>query len=89
MTEKEIQLLGFETHHDNGAGDWDKYHYYTYTVAKGLEFITNASDEVKPHSANWYVEIFNTEPTIRFTEFGEVQALINLLEKRVIKKDGK
>ena len=88
MTEKEIQLLGFETHHDNGGEMWDKYYYYTYTVVMGLQFITNASDEIK-EGEEWYVEIFNTEPTIRFTEFGEVQALINLLEKRVIKKDGK
>jgi hypothetical protein len=88
MTEKEIQLLGFETHYDNGGEMWDKYYYYTHKVAMGLQFITNASDEIKER-VEWYVEIFNTEPTIRFTEFGEVQALINLLEKRVIKKDGK
>lgn len=88
MTEKEIQLLGFEKKYDNGGGDWDKYHYYSYEIAMGLGFISNASDEIKDDN-QWYVEIFNTEPTIRFTGFGEVQALINLLEKRVIKKDGK
>jgi len=84
MTEKEIQLLGFEINYDDGGGNWDKYHYYTYTVAQGFEFISNANDEIK-EDGEWYVEIFNTEPTIRFTEFEKVQSLINLLEKQIVK----
>ena len=84
MTEKEIQLLGFEINYDDGGGNWGKYHYYTYTVAQGFEFISNANDEIK-EGEEWYVEIFNTEPTIRFTEFEKVQSLINLLEKQIVK----
>ena len=83
MTEKEIQLLGFEMQVDDGGGSWDKYHYYTYTVARGLEFISNASDEVK-EGEEWYVEFFESAPAIRFYGFGEVQALINLLEKHKV-----
>ena len=86
MTEKQIQLLGFEVNYDDGGGDWDKYHYYTYTVAQGFQFISNASDEVG-EDGQWYVEVFNTDPEIRFTEFGEMQALINLLEKRRVKNE--
>ena len=82
MTEKQIQLLGFECNTVDGTGMWSKYHYYTYYVG-GLELQSNASDEVKPHSSDWYVEF--TRSAIRFTEFGEVQALINLLENRKIK----
>ena len=82
MTENQIQLLGFEVNYDDGNGNWDKYHYYTYYVG-GLELQSNPSDEVKPHSSEWYVEF--TRSAIRFTEFGEVQALINLLESRKIK----
>ena len=85
MTEKEIQLLGFETNHDDGGGSWEKYHYYTYKIADGFQFISNASDEIKDD--NWYVEIFNTDPVIRFDSFGEVQALINLIENRKIKTE--
>ena len=88
MTEKEIQLLGFEVNYDDGGGDWDKYHYYTYTVARGFEFISNASDEVG-EDGQWFVEFFDSDPEIRFTEFGEVQALLNLLNKRVVKKEEK
>lgn len=85
MTEREIQLLGFEVNYDNGGGDWDKYHYYTYTVAQGFEFISNASDEVG-EDGEWYVEFFDSDPEIRFYEFGEIQALLNTLEKHKIKK---
>jgi hypothetical protein len=84
MTEREIQLLGFEVNYDNGNGNWEKYHYYSYTVARGFQFITNASDEVG-EDGQWYIEFFDSEPTIRFTEFGEVQALINLLTSRIVK----
>jgi len=78
MTEKEIQLLGFERQDEND--DKDPFHYYTYTVARGFEFISNSSDEVE--DGQWYIEFFESDPMIRFTQFGEVQTLINLLEKR-------
>lgn len=83
MTEREIQLLGFEINHDDGDGFFDKYHYYTYKIANGFEFISNANDEIK-EGEEWYVEFFESEPTIRFTKFEEVQSLINLLAKRVV-----
>jgi len=84
MTEKQIQLLGFEMNVDDGGGSWHKYHYYSYTVAQGLQFISNASDEIK-EDGQWFIEVFNTDPVIRFTEFGEVQALINLLTSKIVK----
>lgn len=88
MTEKEIKLLEFELNYEDSGGVDEKYHYYTYTVAVGLQFISNACNEVG-EDGQWYVEFFDSNPTIRFTEFGEVQALINLLEKRIIKSDTK
>lgn len=78
MTEHELQLLGFEK--QNSDEDW---YYYTYTVARGLEFITNASDEIEDD--NWFVEFFESDPVVRFAEFGEVQAFINLLTSRIVK----
>jgi hypothetical protein len=93
MTEKEIQLLGFEKQEDGGielsddeSGLWieHEFHYYTYDIAMGLDLISNSNDQVG-EDGEWFVEIFNTEPAIRFTEFGEVQALINLLQSRIIK----
>jgi hypothetical protein len=83
MTEKEIQLLGFEREeYSDFDGDW---HYYSYQIAKGFGFISSASNEVG-EDKKWFVDFFDSYPQIRFTEFGEVQALINLIEKRVINK---
>ena len=93
MTEKEIQLLGFEKQEDGGievsddlGGMWieDEFYYYTYDIAMGLSLISNSNDQVG-EDGKWFVEVFNTEPAIRFTEFGEVQALINLLQSRIVK----
>lgn len=94
MTEREIQLLGFEKQEDGGIeisddenGVWveDEFHYYTYDIVNGLTLISNSNDEIG-EDGQWFIEVFNTEPSIRFTEFGEVQALINLLESRIVKK---
>jgi hypothetical protein len=91
MTEKEIQLLGFEKQEDGGievsddeGGLWieDEFYYYTYDIVDGFELISSSNNEVG-EDGQWFVEIFNTEPSIRFTEFGEVHALINLLQSRI------
>jgi len=79
MTEREIQLLGFERQ-DSEDGEYSFY-YYIYKIVYGLEFISNANDDLIDGD-EWYIDIFNTDPHIRFTEFGDVQGLINILEKR-------
>lgn len=85
MTERELQLLGFEMNIDDGEGAWDKYHYYTYKVSRGLEFISNASDEIK-EGDEWFVEFFDSDSEIRLWDFGEMQNLLKILEKHKIKK---
>jgi hypothetical protein len=88
MTEKEIQLLGFERHYERGVeceddlgNTWteDEFYYYTYTIARGFELISNSSDDTE--NGEWFVEFFETDPTIRFYDFAKTQALINMLEK--------
>ena len=79
MTEKQIQLLGFERE----ILEFDDEYYYSYQIANGFGFISSSSDEVK--DGEWYVDFFDSWPNIRFTSFEEVQSLINLIEKRVIK----
>jgi hypothetical protein len=86
MTEKEIKLLGFKRE-DMNDGDYSGY-YYAYRIANGFEFLSNANDETG-EGGEWFVEFFNSDPQILFYEFGEVQALINLIEKRVVKEDKK
>ena len=82
MTEREIQLLRFQKE-EMKEHEEDESYYYALDIVDGLTFITQANDEIKDD--NWYVEVFNTDPFIRFTEFGEVQALINLLTSRIVK----
>ena len=85
MTEHELKLLGFtkeSSEYGLNVDDEDVAYYYVYTVADGLEFISADSADVK--NDEWWIEVFNTDPEVRFTEFGEVQALINLLESRKV-----
>jgi hypothetical protein len=79
MTEKEIQLLGFEkqTSPDND------FYYYTLGIANGLSFISSANDEVK--NDEWFVEFFDTDPAVRYTNFANFQALLNNLKRHVLK----
>ncbi len=82
MTEKELKMLGFESE-DMKAFDEDDDYYYVLDIVDGLTFISQAASEVK--SNKWYVEVFNTDPQIRFEKFEELQALINLLNNRIVK----
>lgn len=82
MTEREVILLGF-TSEELKEHEEDESYYYVLDIVDGLAFITRSNEEIKDD--NWYVEVFNTDPAIRFTEFGEVQALINLLTSRIVK----
>jgi hypothetical protein len=83
MTEKELILLGFKSE-EIKEHDEDESYYYALDVVDGLTFITTTNEEIK--DGEWYVEVFNTNPLIRFNEFGELQALINLLTNRIVKK---
>jgi hypothetical protein len=81
MTEKEIQKLGFKK---QVVKDLDhSFYYYTLDFRNGLSFISNANDEVK--NEEWFVEFFDVDPEIFFTEFKEFKTLINLLSKKKIK----
>ena len=82
MTEREIQLLGFSKE-EMKEHDEDDTYYYVLDIVDGLTFITRSNDEII--NDEWYVEVFNTDPNIRFFSFGEVQSLINLLTSRIVK----
>ena len=83
MTEKEIQLLGFQKENLVDYDQEDSY-YYVLDIVEGLTFITPTKDDIK--NDEWYVEIFNTDPFIRFRKFEEVQVLINKLTKAIVKE---
>jgi len=81
MTEKEVQLLGFEKHYFDNEIDY----YYVHDITAGLSFISSSGEEAVGYG-QWFVEVFNTEHPVRFYKFEEVQSLINLLEKHLIRK---
>lgn len=83
MTERELILLGFKSE-EIKEHDEDESYYYALDIVDGLTFISPTNEEIK--DGDWYVEIFNTDPLIRFNEFGELQALINQLTSRIVKK---
>ena len=82
MTERELILLGFKSEEIREHDDDDSY-YYVLDIVDGLTFITPTNEEIMED--NWHVEFFNTDPTLRFNEFGEVQALINQLTLAIVK----
>lgn len=80
MTEKEIQLLGFEKQVEKDAEH--PFYYYTLDIANGLSFISNSSDEAED---GWYIEFFDTDPSIRYTNFGEATGLINNILRHILR----
>ena len=82
MTEREIQLLGFERETCREHDDDDSY-YYVLDIVDGLTLIS--TDVYEPGGEHDVViEIFNTEPSIRWDNFGELQGFINLLTNRIV-----
>lgn len=82
MTERELILLGFKSE-EIREHDEDETYYYVLDIVDGITFITPTNDDIK--DGNWYVDFFNTDPLVRFYEFGEVQELINKLTRAIIK----
>jgi hypothetical protein len=83
MTERELILLGFKSEEIREHDEDDSY-YYVLDVVDGITFITPTNEEIKNNE--WYVEFFNTDPLLRFHNFGEVQGLINQLTNAIVKK---
>ena len=88
MTERELELLGFEKTviKDEESNNGYDFYFYVYNVTKGLTFVSNANDEAELNNfaiENWIVTIAETVPPIKFDDFGEVQSLINLLESKI------
>ena len=84
MTERELLLLGFKSEEIKEYDDEvNPDYYYAYDITNGFTLITPSRDELV--GDDWYVEIFNTDPSIRFYEMVKVQAFINMLEKSKVK----
>ena len=76
MKEQDIINLGFTKEFG------DNFYYYTYDLARGLSLITQANDEVVDNK--WFVEFFNSHPTLRFTDKKLIKELIKIINKAKI-----
>lgn len=83
MTERELILLGFKSE-EIKEYDEDETYYYVLDIVDGFTLITPTNDEIKDDE--WYVEVFNTDPLIRFHEITEVENLVNIIKKSIVKK---
>jgi hypothetical protein len=82
MTEKELESLGFDL---EGYGDFDgEWHYYSLQLASGFGFISCANNQVG-EDGQWYVDFFDSDPLIRFTDHDELRSIISLVETRIVK----
>ena len=80
MKEQDLVHLGFErvdvTAEQSGhENDW---HYYTYDFTRGVSLITCDSDEAE-RTGEWFVEFFEAEQQIKFTDVSKLQKLMDLI----------
>ena len=76
MKEQDLVDLGFTKEFG------EDFYYYTYDLARGLSLITSANDEVVDNK--WFIEVFETTPTIRFTDKKPIETLIKIITKAKI-----
>jgi len=79
MSEEDLIKLGFEKQED--TFDPKHFYYYTLTITNGLEFITQADDEVI--NDEWIVEVFETEIPIIYRDSLELSIIIASLKKHL------
>lgn len=87
MKEQELIELGFERCDEDGlnlSNDFDvvssdgSYYYYYHHIAEGLGLISNESDSLL--DGEWYVEVFDTSPPIRFVSKKEILDFLAIIK---------
>ena len=89
MTELKLQEFGFDKLYGEAEQAVDQtveqanWHYYVYQIADGLALVSNASNDLL-ETNDWFVDVFDTYPTIRITDPAKLSTLINLLKTSII-----
>ena len=89
MTELKLQEFGFDKLYGETEQAVDQtieqanWHYYVYQIADGLALVSNASNDLL-ETNDWFVDVFDTYPTIRITDPAKLSTLINLLKTSII-----
>lgn len=90
MTELKLQEFGFEKIYgevdqaDEQTAVPVNWHYYVYQIVDGLALVSNASTDSLENN-DWFVDVFDTYPTIRITDSAKLSTLINLLKTSIIR----
>jgi len=90
MNELKLQEFGFHKLYGEAEQDADQtveqaaWHYYVYQIADGLALVSNASYDAS-EANDWFVDVYNTYPTIRITDPAKLSTLINLLNTSIIR----
>ena len=85
MIEQDIIDLGFEkvTVTAEESGYKRAWYYYIYDFTNGLSLISNDDIEAEI-TKGWYVEFFDLEDKIQFTDTYDVQELIKIINRAII-----
>jgi hypothetical protein len=78
MKEKDLIKLGFkkEVVEPGDSGLDEQFYYYSLDIAYGFSFLSCTNDEVI--DGNWFVDFFDSQPSIRFKSSSELSTMINL-----------
>lgn len=84
MKEQDLIALGFdkEVVSAEESGCERDYHFYTYDFTEQLALMSNDSEEAE--GKGWYVEFYDVQNEIRFTNIRELAKLITLIENAKI-----
>ncbi len=77
MTEQQLIKLGFEKNPIESYTEEDYYYFYPLVGEMGL--ISCVLSDVT--DGKWFVDVFDSNPTIRYDEYGDVMDLINAFKK--------
>lgn len=78
MTEQQLIKLGFNQNPIDSYNE-DEDYYYFYPLVGEMGLISYALSEVT--EGKWFVDVFDSYPTIRYYEYKDVLDLINAFKK--------
>jgi hypothetical protein len=76
MTEQQLIKLGFDK---EPIESYSEDYYYFYSLVGEMGLISCALSDVT--EGKWFVDVFDSYPTIRYYEYEDVMDLINVFKK--------
>lgn len=83
MTEKELVLLGFKQEFIRES-DLDESYYWVLDIVDGLTLISPDTYEVESSDNDVVIELFNTDPSIRWNSITELKSFIEMVTSKIV-----